>query len=66
MTFTTNIATLKMDIVNNSATLKMRFANNCDTLKNTEIIKETRGHPYHRLGEIFHQSSQRAWPGLAS
>ena len=53
MTFTTNIATLKHYIVNNSATLKMRFANNCDTLKNTEIIKETRGHPYHRLGEIF-------------
>ena len=53
MTFTTNIATLKMDIVNNSAKLKMRFGNNCDTLKNTEIIKETRGHPYHRLGEIF-------------
>ena len=53
MTFTTNIATLKMDIVNNSATIKMSFANNCDTLKNTEIIKETRGHPYHRLGEIF-------------
>ena len=46
MTFTTNIATLKMDIVNNSAKLKMRF-------RNTEIIKETRGHPYHRLGVIF-------------
>ena len=43
-----------MDIVNNSAKLKMRFVTNCDTLKNTEIIKETRGHPYHRLGEIFY------------